>query len=68
VPNFLRKFNFLSFTTVGGSRVENLDDMKSSIHGFYKVFFSESRAWRPKDNDLSLSSLSYSIRVGIEMW
>jgi len=54
---FQRKFNFMPSVTIDGSRFEDFNGMKMSIHGFYKVLFSESEAWRPKVDDLPMPSL-----------
>jgi len=67
VDNFRRKFNSMSCVVVDGNRFEDRDEMKSSINGFYKSLFTESEGWRPKVDNLRMSSLSISIRDGLQL-
>ena len=40
--NLCRKFKFMSAVAVEGNRYETIENMKSSIHGFYKDLSAES--------------------------
>jgi len=67
VANFRRKFNSMSFVIVDGNRFEDCDEIKSSIHGFYKFLFTESEAWRPKVDNLRMPSLSVFAKKGLQL-
>jgi len=55
----------MSSVIFDGSHFEDFDGMKTSVHGFYKSLLSESEAWRPKVDNLSLAPLSNYARMGI---
>ena len=64
--NLRRKFNFMSSVVVDGIRCETVEDLKSSIHGFFRELFTENEPWRPKVDGLFLSSLSNTTREVLE--
>jgi len=65
--NLRRKFNFMSEVVVDGTRFETAENIKSSVHGFYKELFSETEPWRPKVDGLSLPSLTNEAKEDLEV-
>jgi len=65
--NLRRKFNFMSAVVVDGNRFETADNMKSSVHGFYKELFTETESWRCKVDGLSLPSLTNAAKEVLEV-
>jgi len=51
---------------VNGTRFERVDNIKSSVHGFYKELFTETESWRPKVDGLALLSLTNAAKEGLE--
>jgi len=52
---------------VDGNRFETADNMKSSVHGFYKELFTETESWRPKVDGLSLPSWPNAAKEVLEV-
>jgi len=67
VASLYRKFNFISYIEMDGTRFDTLPTMKSAIKGFYKSLFTESEAWRPQVDRLLLSQLQATEREFIEL-
>jgi len=47
--NLRRKFNFMSEVVVDGTRFETVDNIKSSVHVFYKEPFTETESFSLRD-------------------
>ena len=67
ITNLRRKFNFISAMIVDRICIETIDNMKRSIHGFFRELFTENEPWRPKVDGLSLPSLPDAAREVLEM-
>jgi len=56
----------MSSVVVDGIRSDTIENLKISIHGFFRELFTENEPWRPKVDGLSLSSLSIAARGILE--
>ena len=56
----------MSPVVVSGICVKTIDNMKRSIHGFFRELFTENEPWRPKVDGLLLPSLSIVAREILE--
>jgi len=57
----------MSPVVVSGICVKTIDNMKRSIHGFFRELFTENEPWRPKVDGLLLPSLLNATREVLEM-
>jgi len=56
----------MSSVVVDRIRCERIENLKISIHGFFRELFTEKEPWRPKVDGLSLHSLSIAAREILE--
>ena len=67
IANLEKKFNLMSAVMIEENCYETIENMKSSIHDFYKELFYETEPQWPKVDGLSLPSLPTSAREVLEM-